>query len=164
MYTVNALNQTSLEEFAAILGGVFEDSPWIAEKAAAAKPFSSKERVFQAMVNILENSSKEQKLALIQAHPNLGGRMEMSAHSNTEQEGAGLKQLTRDEYEKFQAMNQRYMEKFGFPFILAVRGKGKKEIYQAMEARVNHGEEEEFETALKEICKIARLRLEEIIQ
>ncbi|WP_018664475.1 2-oxo-4-hydroxy-4-carboxy-5-ureidoimidazoline decarboxylase [Heyndrickxia acidiproducens] len=163
MYTIDTLNQSSREKFIEILGGIFEDSPWIAEKAAAARPFSSREALFREMAAIVEGSSKEQKLALIQAHPDLGGRMEMSTYSNAEQEGAGLKHLTSEEYEKFQTMNQRYMEKFGFPFILAVRGKSKDDIYNAMKTRVDHGEEKEFETALQEICKIACLRLQEIV-
>jgi 2-oxo-4-hydroxy-4-carboxy-5-ureidoimidazoline decarboxylase len=113
------------------------------------------------MVTIVENSSHEEKLTLIKAHPNLGERVAMTTDSTKEQSGAGLQNLTPEEYEQFIALNQLYMEKFGFPFILAVRGKDKHQIYQSMESRIRNSNDNEFQTALAEIYKIAELRLQE---
>ncbi|MGM7724662.1 2-oxo-4-hydroxy-4-carboxy-5-ureidoimidazoline decarboxylase [Metabacillus sp. Hm71] len=163
MYTIDTLNNTSYAQFIEIIGGIFEHSPWIAEKAEKAKPFSSLEHLFQEMVNIVENSSANEKLTLIKAHPNLGERVSMTTNSINEQKGAGLQDLTPDEYEKFINSNKRYMDKFGFPFILAVRGKNKQQIYEALESRINQEKDTEFQTALKEIYKIAWLRLKEKI-
>lgn len=146
-----------------MLGGIFEHSPWIAAEAAVSKPFTSLEELHAAMVAIVKLATNEEKLLLIQKHPNLGEKVEMSRDSNVEQQGAGLKDLTEEEYNRFLALNERYMKKFGFPFILAVKGKGKQDIYKAMETRVNHSQLVEFETALSEIYKIAFFRLQEKI-
>ena len=163
LLTIDQLNDTDHVQFIEILGGIFEHSPWIPEKALGSKPFSSLNHLYKEMVNVVEAASKEQKLELIQAHPNLGDRIQMSEDSINEQKGAGLNDLTAEEYSKFISMNQQYMEKFGFPFILAVRGKNKHEIYKDMKERIHNEKEFEFETALKEIHKIALLRLEEKI-
>jgi len=163
MITINQLNETNHDQFIEITGGIFEHSSWIAETAESAKPFSSLEHLHQKMVEIVENSSREQKLELIKAHPNLGNRAAMTADSIREQKGAGLQDLSPEEYQKFISLNQCYMEKFEFPFIIAVHGKDKYQIYEAMETRFHHSIESEFQTALSEIYKIARLRLEEKI-
>ncbi|WP_338448552.1 2-oxo-4-hydroxy-4-carboxy-5-ureidoimidazoline decarboxylase [Niallia oryzisoli] len=161
LLTIDQLNDLEPVQFIELLGGIFEHSPWIPEKALESRPFSSFQHLYNEMVHVVESASKNQKLALIQAHPNLGDRVQMSENSVNEQKGAGLNNLTPEEYTKFISMNQQYMDTFGFPFILAVRGKNKHDIYQAMEARVHNEKEIEFETALKEIYKIALLRLED---
>lgn len=163
MWTINQLNETNHAEFIEILGGIFEHSPWIAEKAEKAKPFSSFDHLYQVLIQMVENATFEQKLALIKAHPNLGDRMEMSENSMSEQKDAGLRDLTSEEYNQFILMNHLYMEKFSFPFIIAVRGKNKYQIYEAMEARIHNEKDSEFLTALNEIYQIARFRLEEKI-
>lgn len=163
MLTIDQLNESNHAEFMEILGGIFERSPWIAEKAEKAKPFISFNHLYQVMIQMVENATSEQKLALIKAHPNLGEHVEMSENSIHEQKGAGLKNLTREEYNKFITMNHQYMEKFCFPFIIAVRGKNKHQIYKAMQARIHNEKDSEFHTALNEIYQIARLRLEEKI-
>lgn len=163
MYTIETLNSSSSKQFIEIVGGIFEHSPWIAEKAEKSKPFTSIEQLFQKMVSIVENSSPEQKLKLINAHPNLGERVAMTTDSINEQKGAGLQDLTPEEYDNFIKLNKRYMDKFGFPFIIAVRGKNKEQIYDAMKARIGHEIDYEFQTALKEIYKIAKFRLREKI-
>jgi 2-oxo-4-hydroxy-4-carboxy-5-ureidoimidazoline decarboxylase len=160
MYTIEQINQANHEQFAVITEGIFEHSPWIGKKAEAAKPFTSLCHLHKEMVAVVEASLPEEKLALIKAHPNLGDRVAMTDHSVQEQKGAGLQDLTSEEYQQFISMNHQYMEKFGFPFILAVRGKSKHEIYEAMETRFRNSKEIEFQTALTEIYKIARLRLE----
>jgi 2-oxo-4-hydroxy-4-carboxy-5-ureidoimidazoline decarboxylase len=161
MYTIEKINETTFQQFMEIMGGIFEHSPWIAEQVEGLKPFHSLDHLHQEMVNIVKNSSLEQKLALINAHPNLGDRVAMTADSIEEQKGAGLQSLTPLEYNQLITMNQRYMEKFGFPFILAVRGKTKQQVFDSIGARIHHSKEVEFETALTEIYKIALLRLEE---
>lgn len=161
MVTIEQVNETTYEQFMALMDGIFEHSPWIAEKAQGNKPFSSLSNLYQEMVNIVENSSFEQKLALIQTHPNLGERVVMTTDSISEQTGAGLQDLTSNETENFILMNQQYMKKFGFPFILAVRGKNKQQIYKAMQERIQHTKNIEFENALNEIYQIAWLRLKE---
>lgn len=161
MYNIDEINQTNHEEFMVITEGIFEHSPWIAKKVEEAKPFSTLQHLHQEMITIVENSSYEEKLTLIKAHPNLGERVAMTMDSTKEQSGAGLQNLTPEEYEQFISMNQLYMEKFGFPFILAVRGKDKHQIYQSMKSRIRNSNDIEFQTALAEIYKIAGLRLQE---
>ncbi|KKI90444.1 OHCU decarboxylase [Bacillus sp. SA1-12] len=161
MNTLETLNNTSPEQFMEIVGGIFEHSPWIAEKAEKAKPYLSLEHLFQEMVIVVETSSLEQKLSLIKAHPNLGEKVSMTTESTTEQKGAGLQDLTPKEYDTILDLNKRYMEKFNFPFILAVRGKNKDQICEAMKTRLQNDKVREFQTALEEIYKIARFRLED---
>ena len=164
MWTIDQLNNSKVNQFSTILGDIFEHSAWIARKAAEARPFSSKKDLQNRMITIVQEATDEQQIELIKSHPNLGNRLEMSASSTEEQEQAGLQQLNEEEYGQFMQTNEAYMEKFGFPFIMAVRGKGKEEIYNAMKERLNHNREEEFQTALQEIYKIAQFRLDEIIR
>lgn len=164
MIDIYQINQSTHEQFMEMTDGIFEQSPWIAEKAEIEKPFSSIQQLYEEMVAVVERSSFEKKLALIKAHPNLGDRVAMSKESIQEQKGAGLQDLTPVEYAQFMSMNQRYIKKFGFPFILAVRGKNKEEIYQTLETRIHHSKEFEIQTALSEIYKIAQLRFMERFQ
>ena len=163
MYTIKQLNEADRQQFLEMTGGIFEHSAWIAEEAFKQKPFASLYHLHQEMVKVVENTSIEQKSALIKAHPNLGERAAMTHESTSEQKGAGLQNLSPEEYKQIIFLNKQYMEKFGFPFILAVRGKTKQQIMEAMEKRTQHSKELEFETALSEIYKIALLRLEEKI-
>jgi OHCU decarboxylase len=157
------LNQLSKEAFVAQLGWVFEHSPWVAEKAWEHRPWASLEALHQSMVQVVREAPKEAQLALIRAHPDLGGRARMAQASVLEQKGAGLDALTPAEFERIQALNRAYSEKFGFPFILAVRGKSKAEVFKAMEERLPNPPDLEFQTALEEIYKIARFRLAELL-
>ncbi|WP_425414768.1 2-oxo-4-hydroxy-4-carboxy-5-ureidoimidazoline decarboxylase [Peribacillus kribbensis] len=161
MEFIEKINQTNTRQFVEMVGGVFEHSPWIAEEADALKPFSSLSHLHERMVAIVKNAPSGQQLALIQAHPNLGEKAAMTDDSKVEQKGAGLQDLSLQEYEQFISLNQTYMETFGFPFILAVRGKNKYEIYQSMKERLENSTSTEFQTALEEIYKIAWLRLME---
>lgn len=161
MITLSELNAQSEKEFTKFLGDTFEHSPWIAKKAAASRPFSSIMNLHQCLEAIVRNSSKEEKLALIRKHPNLGDKVKMSNDSLLEQHGAGLGDLTAAEYENFISLNRQYMKKFGFPFILAVRGKDKNDIYQSMLTRMNHTTTAEFDKALTEIYRIALFRLQD---
>ena len=163
MWTIDQLNSSEVNQFSTILGDIFEHSAWIARKAADARPFSSKKDLQNHMIAIVQEATFDQQIQLIKSHPNLGNRLEMSASSTEEQEQAGLQQLNEEEYGQFMETNEAYMKKFGFPFIMAVRGKNKGEIYRAMMERVKHDRDKEFQTALQEIYKIAQFRLDEII-
>ena len=164
MLTLQMLNKASKEEFVELLGDLFEQSAWIAEKASHSLPFSSIQELYQHMVNIVKNATPEEKLQLIKAHPNLGDKVQMSKDSSKEQRDAGLQDLTSEEYTNFLTLNHAYQAKFSFPFIMAVRGKDKNQIYQALTKRMDHTKEKEFETALLEIYQIAWFRLQEKIK
>ncbi|RDI95444.1 2-oxo-4-hydroxy-4-carboxy-5-ureidoimidazoline decarboxylase [Meiothermus sp. QL-1] len=161
--TLDELNQLSREAFVARVGFVFEDSPWVADRAWAERPWPSLEALHQSMVRVVEAAPREAQLALIRAHPDLGSRARMAPASQAEQRGAGLDALSPAEYERIQALNQAYRERFGFPFILAVRGKGKQQVFAALEARLTNPPEAEFQTALREIYRIAYFRLADLL-
>ncbi len=157
------INQLSREAFVEQVGWVFEHSPWVAEKAWEHRPWASLEALHHSLVQAVQEAPKEAQLALIRAHPDLGSRARMAQASVAEQKGAGLDALTPAEYERIQALNRAYTDKFGFPFILAVRGKSKADVFKAMEERLPNPPDLEFETALEEIYKIARFRLAELL-
>lgn len=158
---VNRLDQGAFVER---LGWVFEHSPWVAERAWATRPWTSLEMLHQAMCQMVEAAPIALKLALIRAHPDLGSRARMAEASTREQKGAGLDTLTPQEFNRLQGLNRAYTEKFGFPFILAVRGLTKHDILRALEERLEHDKETEFETALEQIYRIAGFRLYEVIK
>ncbi len=147
------------EAFVAALGGVFEHSPWVAEKAWIKRPFADITSLHQAMSAVVQEASLEQKLVLIRAHPDLATKASMSTSSVQEQAGAGLDLLTPEEYDRFQSLNQAYKSKFCFPFIVAVRNHTKESILEAFSSRLGNTSEVELEQALAEIEQIAHLRL-----
>lgn len=157
------LNDVNKEAFVEILGSIFEQSPWIAKKAVEDRPYTSIHDLHQRMVEIVRDSTREEKLELIRSHPNLGERLKMSEDSIKEQQGAGLQTLNEEEYHKFQTLNYQYSKKFAFPFIIAVKGRTKEEIFDYMRDRILEDPSTEFEQALTEVYQIARLRLEEKI-
>lgn len=163
MIKLTELNGLDNEEFTIMLGEIFEHSPWVASKTAPYRPFPSVEALHQTMTEIVSNTTEEEKLELIRAHPNLGDRIEMSDDSTKEQQGAGLQNLTEEEYKSFYSLNQAYMNKFGFPFIFAVKGKTKEDIHEALKRRIENSKTDEFKTALSEIYKIAAFRLQDKI-
>jgi len=158
-----AINHLSREAFVEQLGWVFEHSPWVAEKAWEHRPWASLEALHRSLVQVVREAPKEAQLALIRAHPDLGSRARMAQASVAEQKGAGLDALPPAEFERIQTLNRAYTDKFGFPFILAVRGKSKAEVFKAMEERLPNPPELEFQTALEEIYKIARFRLADLL-
>lgn len=159
MGQLEELNQLSQKAFVEQVGWVFEHSPWIAEKAWALRPWASLEALHRSMVQVVKAAPKEAQLALIRAHPDLGSRARMAPASTAEQKGAGLDSLSPSEFARIQELNRAYTDKFGFPFVLAVRGKTKRDILKAMEQRLHNPPEIEFQTALEEIFQIARHRL-----
>jgi 2-oxo-4-hydroxy-4-carboxy-5-ureidoimidazoline decarboxylase len=161
--TIAELNQTDKETFVDILGSVYERSPWVAEQIWSEQPFLSIVDVHENMKRAVQNVSREEKLQLLRAHPDLGEKTEMTEASQREQASAGLDQLSPNQYEAFQRLNETYREKFGFPFIIAVKDESPSTIRAAMEERVDHSESEEFQTALNEVHTIARFRLEDLL-
>ena len=166
-YTLDGINAFDRTVFVAAFGGVFEHSPWVAERAWAQRPFDDVEGLHRSMVQAMEAATPAEQLALIRAHPQLAGkaanRGELTAASSREQQGAGLDQCTPQEYERLHALNAAYEDKFGFPFILAVRGHTRVTILEAMERRLSHGVQEEHAEALRQIARIARFRLDDLI-
>lgn len=163
-YTLEQINQMDVEQFTNLFGEIFEHSPWIAQSAAKNRPFSTIDEPFLTMKEVVEKASYDQQLALILEHPELGKRIKMSLASIKEQQGAGLDSLSPEEFIVFSETNQAYMEKFKFPFIIAVAGKDKQTILRAMQQRLHNSLEQEFNTALNEIYKIARFRYDALTQ
>jgi 2-oxo-4-hydroxy-4-carboxy-5-ureidoimidazoline decarboxylase len=143
-----------LTDFIQTYAWIFEDSPWVAERAFPKGPFQSIEALHAAMVEVVKNASREEQLALLKAHPDLGAKRKMSEASTTEQAAIGL--------ETEFALNAAYKQKHGFPFLYAVKGSTKEQIRQALEARLDHPTEIEFEEALRQVYKIAFFRLQTI--
>ncbi|MGH8782672.1 2-oxo-4-hydroxy-4-carboxy-5-ureidoimidazoline decarboxylase [Paraburkholderia sp.] len=166
-YTLDQLNTGSTDAFVAALSGIFEHSPWVAEAAASMRPFASVDALHHAMSGIVEDAGEATQLVLINAHPELAGkaavRGELTAESTREQSGAGLDQCTQQEFDRLVALNAAYREKFGFPFVLAVRGYDRHGIIANFEARVNHTRADELRASLDQIYRIARFRLDELI-
>jgi urate oxidase/2-oxo-4-hydroxy-4-carboxy-5-ureidoimidazoline decarboxylase len=161
--TLSALNRSGREPFVAALGAVFESSPWVAAAVYDERPFASVDDLHRAMTAAVQRSSHEARLALIRAHPDLGTRLRLGGASATEQAGAGLDRLSPEAYARFGDLNRRYRERFGFPFVIAVRHHTQASMLEAFERRLQHGAPAEVEQALAEIAAIARFRLQEAV-
>jgi 2-oxo-4-hydroxy-4-carboxy-5-ureidoimidazoline decarboxylase len=162
--TVAELNNRNRDEFVAAIGHVCEDSPWVAERAWNGRPFGSLDELCQRMTCEIEIATREDQLALLRAHPDLGTRARIGETSTREQTGAGLDRLTPDEYARLLRLNSAYKEKFGFPFLYAVKGSDKYKILEALDARLHSREADEFAEALRQVFRIVRFRLEGIIE
>lgn len=152
-------------DFVARYGGIYEHSPWVAEQVQELLDGSvDTGHLARLMADCVDNASRERRLKLICAHPDLAGKAHISsdltADSSAEQMSAGLDQCTPDEYARFQILNSSYKNKFGFPFVMAVRDSSRIQILAAFETRLGNDADLEFETALAEIHTIARLRLQ----
>jgi len=158
------------EAFIERYGGVYEHSSWVAEDIVAEDTFgddidpADTDSLIILFVECVDNASRDRRLALIRAHPDLAGRAAIAGaltnESTEEQTSAGIDQCTPDEFAHFQDFNERYKKKFEFPFVMAVRDSNRAAILAAFEERLHNDPEEEFECAISEIHKIARLRLE----
>jgi len=167
MTTVDYLNACTVDAFVAEIGFAFEESPWIARSAAARRPFADRHALHAAMMAAVEGASDEAKVALIAAHPDLAGRVaregRLTAASAAEQAGAGLGALTPAETARFDADNGAYRARFGFPFVICARENTKATILDALARRCKNERTTEIATALAEIAKIARLRIEDAV-
>lgn len=150
-------------EFTEALGWVFEDSPWVAKRAWNSRPFTSCDHLRGHLNREVAAASPEEQLALLRAHPDLGTRAKISPSSTSEQAGAGLDRLTAGEHERLLNLNHGYREKFGFPFLYAVKGADKFAILEALERRLNSNREDEFQEALRQVYRIAGFRIESIV-
>jgi OHCU decarboxylase len=154
------------ETFVARFGGVYEHSPWIAERAFDAGLTADAEGA-EGLAGLLraqvEAAGADRQLALLRAHPDLAGKLavadELTAASTTEQQGAGLAACTAEEFARFQTLNEAYKERFGFPFIVAVAGHHRSEILEIFERRLGNDRDREFRQALEQVHRIAFLRL-----
>ncbi len=156
-------------DFVALFGRVYEHSPWIAEAMFArgvGPEHESLDILAAAMRAIVEAGGEARQLALLKAHPDLAGKLavagDLTAESHGEQAGAGLDRCSPAEFARFQELNRLYTARFGFPFILAVRGKTRGEILAAFEARANNDAAHELRTALDQVHRIAYLRLRDM--
>jgi len=167
MITLAELNALPEPEFVAQLGGIFEHSPWVAERAAAARPFASRELLLAAMCAVVDAATPTEQLALIRAHPRLRrtarARAELTPASSREQRGAGLDVCTPEEAARLDALNEAYAAKFAMPFILAVRGHTPQSIIAVCERRLNGDAASEQRAALREIGLIAGYRLADAV-
>src|SRR2546423_11653166 len=164
MAKVEELNALSREEFARALTPVFEHSPWVAARTADKRPIASRGELYAALCETVMKASDDEKLSLIRAHPDLVGRDLLTPESQSEQARAGLGMLSPDEVERFREYNARYRERFGFPFVICARLNKKKAILDAFPIRLQNSTGQEIETALREIFKIAELRLQDSVE
>jgi 2-oxo-4-hydroxy-4-carboxy-5-ureidoimidazoline decarboxylase len=162
--TIEALNALERDGFMAAIGWVFEDSPWVAERAWTKRPFANAAALHQSLVEEVEVASRQEQLTLLRAHPDLGTRARVSDASAAEQGGAGLDRLNPEEFEALQRLNTSYRDKFGFPFLFAVKGSTKHNILRALRARLNSGIEEEYAEALRQVYRIASFRIEHTVK
>ncbi|MBI1198027.1 MAG: 2-oxo-4-hydroxy-4-carboxy-5-ureidoimidazoline decarboxylase [Phenylobacterium sp.] len=149
------------DEFLARFGGVYEHSPWAAEGVWPDPPGDAA-GLAAAMAAVVDAAPREAKLALIRAHPELASRARMADASVKEQAGAGLDACSPEEFAAFQRLNGAYNARFGFPFIVAVKGMTRADILAAFEARLGNDPETEFETAIAQIHRIAGFRIAEL--
>ena len=165
---IDEVNELDRRGFVSKFGALYEHSPWIAERAWHERPFGSFAELHGAFVKVMYDAPLERQLALIRAHPDLAGKAaiagELTHESAREQSSAGLDRLTPEEYEEFHRLNTAYREKFGFPLIVAVREHTRETILAGAGVRLEHSRSEEIETALGEIARIARLRLQELVE
>lgn len=166
--TLADINALDREEFVRVVGPVFEHSPWIAERAWEARPFASRDALHEALVDVVRSASREEKVALIRAHPDLVGRAAragtLTPESMREQVGAGLGDLSPEEVAQFERYNAEYRERFGFPFVICARENKKDSILEAFPVRLENSRDLETATAIAEVEKIAELRLRDLVE
>ena len=172
-YQDNVPSRMGEQEFITCFGGVYEHSPWIAEAVWHLSPEpdlatdqDTAEGIHQSFQSVVDGADQATKLALLRAHPDLAGKLAitgaLTAASTAEQAGADLGNCTPEEFADFKRLNDSYKEKFGFPFILAVRGCQRTEILKTFKARVDNDPATEFNEALSQVHRIALLRLRDI--
>jgi 2-oxo-4-hydroxy-4-carboxy-5-ureidoimidazoline decarboxylase len=163
--TVNKMDHAA---FTKSLGGIFENSPWVAEKAWERRPFASVDDLHGKMVTVVKYAPIDQQLALLRSHPDLAGKEAqagtMTTSSVAEQASAGLNALSKEEVATLAAYNADYKRKFGFPFMIAVRNHTKLGIFQLFKQRLGNDTVTEFSNALQQVYNITRIRLEKKLE
>ena len=166
--SIEEVNSMDRREFVSRFGSLFERSPWVAEGAWNGRPFDALDGLHAAFVRTVHDAPEERRVALIRAHPDLAGKAalagELTEESAGEQASAGLDRLSSEEYERFHRLNAAYREKFGLPYVVCVRDNTKETIFAGAERRLANTREEEIEAALREISRISRLRLEDLVE
>ena len=164
MDSIEKFNKLSKVEFISIFGNIFEKTEWIAERCYESKPYNNLDELILKMMKIFENTEKEKHLEILNSHPDLAVEKKLTKDSKNEQKNASLNQCTEKEFIEFKKLNEEYKKKFGFPFIIAVKGKNKEEILNSFRQRITNNINLEFEEAKKQVKKIANFRLGEIIK
>ena len=162
---INKINKLSQSEFIKVFANIFENSAWIAEELYKQKPFYNFEELSLKILDIFENASKKKQVVILIAHPDLADKTKISSltpDSRKEQANVGLDQCTEEEFKEFKSLNEKYKKKFGFPFIYAVKNKSKNEILSNFRQRLTYDISVEFNEAIKQVKKIASLRLNKI--
>ena len=164
MDSIDKFNKLSKAEFISIFGNIFEKTEWVAERCYESKPYNNFDELVSKMMKIFENIEKERHLEILNSHPDLAVEKKLTKDSKNEQKNASLNQCTDNEFVEFKKLNEEYKKKFGFPFIVAVKGKNKEEILNSFRQRITNNINLEFEEAKKQVKKIANFRLDEIIK
>ncbi|MFZ6773556.1 2-oxo-4-hydroxy-4-carboxy-5-ureidoimidazoline decarboxylase [Undibacterium sp. SXout7W] len=166
-FSINELNSMSVDQFTQALGAIFEHSPWVAQCAAELRPFQTIAQLHQAMATVVRDAHVDERIKLIRAHPELAGkaamRGELTVESTREQRGAGLDQCSPEEFAEVQDLNQRYNDKFGFPFVIAVKGHDRHSILSHFRKRLGNDKETEVNECIEQIIKIGGFRLSDAI-
>jgi 2-oxo-4-hydroxy-4-carboxy-5-ureidoimidazoline decarboxylase len=166
--TLADLNACSQDDFVAALANIFEYSPWIAAQAASGRPYAGVNQLFAAMKAAVDHAAPELRLALIKAHPDLANKTQraagLTAESSAEQNSLGLDRLSDAEYEAFERVNNAYRAKFDFPYIVSVRRHTKDSVLRDFARRLPNDIPTETQTSIGEICRIAALRLDLMVQ
>ena len=158
------INLLKKKEFLSIFGNIFEKSDWIADEVFNFKPFKDSNDLIIKMMNIYENSNNEKIIKIFNLHPQLAIEKTLTSFSSKEQTGAKLNDCSKEELKEFERLNADYKKKFGFPFIIAVKGKNKSEILNNFRHRIKNNSKIEFDEAKIQVKKIASARLEEILE
>ena len=161
MKTLEQVNGLGAAEFQDAFGDVAEHSPWVARHAVGHRPFKSRDAMIASFRDAVLAATETAQLALIRAHPDLATKARLTDDSKREQAGAGLDALSPEEFARFTHLNDLYKSKFDFPFIFAVKGAGKRQIFASFSERVNNSRDGEFAMALDQVCRIFRFRIED---
>ncbi len=161
--TLAEINNGDTASFVDVLGDVFENSPWLVERAAATRPYPSRDALVAKLTDVMNSAAQDEQLALIRAHPDLAGKTaragELTDSSTREQASVGLDQLSDEEFDLFNRLNDDYQTRFGYPFIIAVRDHTKESILAAFETRLNNDPATEMAEAMRSIARIVSLRI-----
>jgi 2-oxo-4-hydroxy-4-carboxy-5-ureidoimidazoline decarboxylase len=164
---IDELNLMNADTFESVFADIFEHSSWIARQACSSAPFATKSDLHAAMVNVVERADQTAQISLLRAHPELAGKEasagQLTDLSNNEQSSVGMNALSADQMEEVKELNHRYRDKFGFPFIIAVRRNTREEIFEKWRSRLANDFDQELQTCLAQVYQIAEIRLNALI-
>ena len=154
MGSIDNFNKLTKAEFLYIFGNVFEKTEWIAERCYDSKPYSNFNELVSRLLEVYERAEKNKHLEILNSHPDLVVEKKLTDDSKNEQKNASLNECTNEEFIEFKKLNEEYKKKFGFPFIIAVKGKNKEEILNSFRQRITNNINSEFEEAKKQVKKL----------